>query len=59
MNKVQEMIAILTKAEADYIKFLDGNNAAAARVRKHLMEVRNAAQDLRLEITSIKNSRKK
>ena len=57
MNKLEELIALLEEARADYDKFYEkGNNAAGTRVRKVMQEVKNAAQDLRVDIQNTKNS---
>ena len=57
MNKLEELIALLEEARADYDKFYEkGNSAAGTRVRKVMQEVKNAAQDLRIDIQNTKNS---
>ena len=57
MNKLEELIALLEEARADYDKFYEkGTNAAGTRVRKVMQEVKNAAQDLRIDIQNTKNS---
>ena len=57
MNKLEELIALLEEARADYDKFYEkGNNAAGTRVRKVMQEVKSAAQDLRIDIQNTKNS---
>ena len=57
MNKLEELIALLEEARADYDKFYEkGNSAAGTRVRKVMQEVKNAAQDLRVDIQNTKNS---
>ena len=57
MNKLEELIALLEEARAAYDKFYEkGNNAAGTRVRKVMQEVKNAAQDLRIDIQNTKNS---
>lgn len=57
MNKIQVMMNILTEAAVDYDKFLNGNNAAGARVRKFMQETKVKAQDIRVEISTIKKER--
>ena len=57
MNKLEELIALLEGARVDYHKFYEnGNNAAGTRVRKVMQEVKNAAQDLRVDVQNTKNS---
>lgn len=42
--------------EADFEKFYDKNNqAAGTRVRKGMQEMKNLAQEIRIEVQSIKN----
>jgi hypothetical protein len=43
--------------EADFEKFYDkGNQAAGTRVRKGMQELKNLAQEIRVEVQTIKNS---
>jgi len=43
--------------EADFEKFYDKNNqAAGTRVRKGMQELKNLAQEIRVEVQSMKNS---
>lgn len=46
----------IESAEADVLKFADGNSSAGSRVRKACQEVKKLAQQLRLEIQAIKNA---
>lgn len=42
--------------EADFEKFYDKkNNAAGTRVRKGMQDMKNLAQEIRLEVQDIKN----
>lgn len=42
--------------EADFEKFYDkNNNAAGTRVRKGMQDMKNLAQEIRLEVQDIKN----
>ena len=57
MNKLEELITLLEEVRGDYDKFYEkGNSAAGTRVRKAMQEVKNAAQDLRVDIQNTKNS---
>ena len=57
MNKLEELITLLEEVRDDYDKFYEkGNSAAGTRVRKAMQEVKNAAQDLRVDIQNTKNS---
>lgn len=52
-NKLKELV---TSSEADFEKFYDkGNAAAGTRVRKVMQEMKNLAQEIRKEVTDIKN----
>ena len=52
-NKLKELVA---SSEADFEKFYDkGNAAAGTRVRKAMQEMKNLAQDIRKEVTDMKN----
>ncbi|MCB9232250.1 MAG: histone H1 [Bacteroidia bacterium] len=54
-NELKEMIAAL---EADAVKFYEkGNSAAGTRVRVGMQNVKNLAQDIRVEIQSAKNAK--
>lgn len=55
-TKLQELTASL---EGDVKKFYEqGNSAAGTRVRKGLQEIKNLAQEIRNEVTAIKNKDK-
>ncbi len=57
VNMLEDLIDQLTAARSDYNKFYnDGNNAAGTRVRKVMQEVKNVAQELRIDIQNTKNS---
>lgn len=52
-NKLRDLIASL---EEDAAKFFDkGNNAAGTRVRKGMQEIKNLAQEIRIEVQNKKN----
>ena len=51
------MHSILADAEKDFDKFYNkGNKAAGTRVRKAMQDIKTLAQDIRNEVTNIKNS---
>ena len=53
-NQLKELVDAL---EGDFEKFYDkGNNAAGTRVRKGMQEMKNMAQEIRIEVQSQKNS---
>ncbi len=53
-SKVQDLVNSL---EGDFEKFYDkGNQAAGTRVRKGMQELKNLAQEIRIDVQNIKNS---
>jgi hypothetical protein len=57
VNMLEDLIEQLTAVRSDYDKFYsDGNSAAGTRVRKVMQEVKNAAQELLIDIQNTKNS---
>ena len=59
MNKIFEDIKkTIAEAEADVVKFDNGNNAAGTRVRKAMQDLKTLATDLRTEVLDKKNERK-
>ena len=60
MSKLFEAIkAKVAEVDSDVSKFYAGNNAAGARVRKAMQELKELAQDLRKDVLETKNSRSK
>ena len=56
-NQLEQLINLLEHTRDDYAKFFErGNNAAGTRVRKALQEVKNLAQELRVEVQEAKNA---
>ncbi|MEO9964379.1 MAG: histone H1 [Reichenbachiella sp.] len=52
-NEVRDLIASL---EGDFEKFYDKKNqAAGTRVRKGMQDLKNLAQEIRIEVQEIKN----
>lgn len=59
MDKFGKLKELISSVEADADKFFNkGNAAAGTRVRKALQDVKSLAQDIRNDVTSIKNSGK-
>lgn len=60
MNEVtrlyNQMLVNLEKGIKDLEKFNDGNKAAGTRVRKNMQDVKNLAQQVRLEVQEMKNA---
>ena len=54
-DMVQKMIDDLNETMADAVKSDKGNNAAMTRVRKDMQAAKGAAQDVRMQISSIRN----
>lgn len=56
MNKFAEVRDLVMSLESDFTKFYDKKNkAAGTRVRKGMQELKNLAQDIRMEVQTIKN----
>lgn len=59
MDKYNKMIELLQEVQVDVEKFYEkGNKAAGTRVRKSMQELKALAQDLRVDISNIKNGAK-
>tara|TARA_R100001594_G_scaffold49928_1_gene83018 strand:+ start:1127 stop:1321 length:195 start_codon:yes stop_codon:yes gene_type:complete len=59
-NKVIKIMKVMEgvceSAASDAMKFADGNNSAGTRVRKAMQNVKNLAQEIRVEVQNQKNS---
>lgn len=56
MSRFTQLQDLVNSLEGDFEKFYDkGNNAAGTRVRKGMQEMKNLAQEIRLEVQSKKN----
>jgi hypothetical protein len=56
MKRFDELRDLVMSLEADFQKFYDkGNSAAGTRVRKGMQELKNLAQEIRVEVQDIKN----
>ena len=59
MNRFEEVKNLITELEGDFDKFYDKNNqAAGTRIRKGMQELKNLAQEIRVEVQEIKNKAK-
>jgi len=59
MNKFGKLKELIGSVEADADKFFNkGNAAAGTRVRKAMQDLKNLAQEIRNDVTSIKNTGK-
>lgn len=56
MKRFEELKSMVDSLEGDFEKFYDKkNNAAGTRVRKGMQDLKNLAQEIRLEVQDIKN----
>lgn len=56
MARFAQLKELIDSLEEDFTKFYDKqNNAAGTRVRKGMMEMKNLAQEIRLEVQDLKN----
>lgn len=59
MKRFDEVRDLVMSLESDFQKFYDKNNqAAGTRVRKGMQELKNLAQEIRVEVQDIKNNAK-
>jgi hypothetical protein len=57
MSTFKNLEALLNSLEADFNKFYqDNNKAAGTRVRKGMLDIKNMAQEIRLEVQNKKNA---
>ena len=57
MEKFEEIKSLIEAVAEDVDKFyVKGNKAAAVRIRKSMQEVKNLAQELRLNVQETKNN---
>ena len=60
MNEVtrlyNQMLVNLERGISDLEKFNDGNKAAGTRVRKNMQDIKNLAQQVRVEVQEMKNA---
>ncbi len=56
MNRFNQLKDLLFSLEADFDKFYEKKNqAAGTRVRKGMQEMKNMAQEIRVEVQNMKN----
>ena len=53
---LQKMGNELNRVEVDAEKFVEGNNSAGTRLRKAMQNIKNIAQEVRVEVQNQKNS---
>ncbi|MGB0431653.1 MAG: histone H1 [Bacteroidia bacterium] len=57
MNRFAEVRDLVMSMEGDFAKFYDKNNkAAGTRVRKGMQDLKNLAQEVRMEVQNVKNN---
>lgn len=57
MNRIEQVRALMADLETEMDKFYNkGNKAAGTRARKHLQDLKNLAQEIRVEIQEMKNN---
>jgi len=57
MKRFEEINNLISSLEGDFEKFYDKKNqAAGTRVRKGMQDLKNLAQEIRIEVQDIKNS---
>lgn len=58
MKRFDELRDLVMSLEADFEKFYDkGNQAAGTRVRKGMQDLKNLAQEIRIEVQNKKNQK--
>ena len=58
MNRYQEVLELVQSLEDDFQKFYDKEvQAAGTRIRKGMQELKNLAQEVRMEVQEKKNTR--
>lgn len=56
MKRFEQLKELVDSLEADFSKFYDKENSAAGtRVRKGMQELKNLAQEIRIEVQDMKN----
>ena len=56
MKRFEQLRDLVMSLEGDFSKFYDKKNqAAGTRVRKGMQELKNLAQEIRVEVQKIKN----
>ncbi len=56
MNTFHKLETLIKSLEVDFKKFYEDNNkAAGTRVRKGMLDIKNLAQEIRLDVQAKKN----
>jgi hypothetical protein len=57
MNRFEQLRTLVLELEGDFVKFYDKDNqAAGTRVRKGMQDLKNLAQEIRIEVQNSKNA---
>lgn len=57
MNRYDELLELVKSFEPDFQKFYEKNNkSAGTRLRKQMNELKKFAQDIRMEVQTIKKN---
>ncbi|MBE0644569.1 MAG: histone H1 [Bacteroidetes bacterium] len=57
MSKYQELLDLVKTFEQDFEKFyVKSNKSAGTRLRKHMNELKKFAQDVRMEVQTLKKT---
>ena len=54
LESIAYLRTLIDAAETDVIKVMRGNKAAGTRVRRHMQELKIAAQDIRIMVQKIR-----
>lgn len=58
LQKIEQMELTLAEAKVEALKFIDkGNLTAGTRLRGKMQELKDACQEIRKEVSEIKNSK--
>jgi len=55
-TKMNDMMQILISTAVDVEKFHQGNKSAGTRIRKAMQEIKNTAQEVRVEVQEMKSA---
>jgi len=55
-RKMNDMMQILISTAVDVEKFHQGNKSAGTRIRKAMQEIKNTAQEVRVEVQEMKSA---
>ena len=59
MSRFEQVKSLVLDLEGDFDKFYDKKNqAAGTRIRKGMQELKNLAQEIRIEVQEMKNAEK-